>query len=255
MNLKLDFIASRRRLIKLIYIPVVLFLLLELIGGIWYIMGKKTHAEIVLALSLSSAYFFCVGVVFQFSAVALACHERFYAINERIKQKSRPNSFEVINCVDLFKDLMKIIQQINADLIQPMILIFAFLLITTAINVYTTIQIIMKATMFRPFLISTNTVWTISYFCLFLIAIYPSEASSNEGEKFIDFGKEILWNKNIFDDVTKKDFQLFISTFEKSKLHFQTVFFKLNWKLVFQVTINLFSPLLIAINSLFFFNF
>lgn len=216
-------------------IPVGLVSILSFTASMFFVLGSKHKFDVLLSLSLSIVYFYCVFFIFQFCGIAFACHERFCAINERTRMRYRPTSFEVVSCVEMYKNLTIIIQKIKDDLMQPMILIVAFLMMSTTLNVYQLVRLSMITIDMKAFMLIINLFWAFIYFYLLVIAIYASEITFKEGELFIDWGKEILWSKNFFNGAMKKDFKFFLATFDKTKLKFQTIFFDLDWKLLFQV--------------------
>lgn len=218
-------------------IPTGLITILLFIASTILIVEDSHKIDITLSLSLATVYFFCVGFSFQFCGVAFACRDRFRALNELTRLRFRLTSFEVVSCVELHKKLTIIIQKINEDLMQPLILILGLLMMSITLNVYQLVRLSMITTGTETFMLIINFCWFFVYFYLLVIAIYASEITYKEGEKFIDWGKEALWSKNFLEGAMRTDFKFFLATFDKTRLKFQTIFFDVDWKLLLQVNL------------------
>lgn len=192
--------------------------------------------DLIFLLMFLSIYVLNFGVILQFSFLALSCRDRLKLLNDKISLKFQPTAYEIIVSVDRFKEVIKIMHKIN-DIAQSLILIFAYLLIITTINVYsvTKLPTYLKETIKDYLLIFQTFSWTLVAISNKLIAIYSAQSSINEAEIFLKLVKDILWEQRITDKIIRKKVEFFLSSIDREEIKFKTIFFSIDWNLVFQV--------------------
>lgn len=214
-------------------ITLVLFslsLYLVLSGGSPY-----KNYELVMIVSTYLGFFSNIGFIFLFIGIVFGCRDRFNALNRRILLRLQPTSFEVRHCVELYQDLVKIIQKINRELAHPLILIFTSILITLTFNTFTSIKLYNKNLSGNRALIIINIFWTLKNSYMMIIVIQSSEGARNEAQKFLEHGRKILWEKKISDNQLSEDFKFFILSMNRENLQLKTIFFNIDWTLLLNV--------------------
>lgn len=244
----LDFIFIRRRLYTRIIIPAgIIFSIASSITTTLNAINTSNWSSNTFLLMFLLAYFLCFGVILQFSFFALACRDRFKLINEKIALKFQPTSHEIITSVDLFKELLKIMHKIN-DTAQSLILIFAHLLLLITINIYSATKLpFFFENSYEDFiLISQNCLWIAVVISQKLILIYSTQSAFNQAEIFLKLIKDILWHQQITNEISRRKIEFFILSIDRTEIKFKTIFFDIDWKLLFKVR---FIRIILKINS------
>jgi hypothetical protein len=186
----------------------------------------------VMTYSISVAYFYGIGFIFEFSSAAMACCERFRIINERINK----NANEIQWIIQLYQKLLKVLEHINEKISPLLIPLMLWLLITQTFMIYTVVRLLLKTSTKsnRFHMIFLNILYSFVYVYLIAVPCYAAECAYKEGMKFKEICYEILCSKKI-SNIAAKDLKLYVDSINESKLQLQTFFFNIDWKLWFQV--------------------
>lgn len=179
-------------------------------------------------------WIFINGICLQFICAAVGCRDRISLINERISRKYRLSSQEICNFIGLYKKLFKISSEINATLTTPLLPILAIIFISLIFDVYTFVRTIVKSSVDFPIVIGGISSLII-YITPPVAIIYAAESNLKEIEDIKEIGYDVLCNRRIFDKETKEIFMIFLHSINIQKIRLQTIFFDLDWKLIFKV--------------------
>jgi hypothetical protein len=177
--------------------------------------------------------FMIVGIVYQFVCATIGLRDRIDLITNRISIKYRLSSFEVLNYIILYQKLFKISEDIQNYLTMQVLPIIAGVFINLVFQSY----LILRA-MFRESeltFVVAGLVWSVVYTFPLFIIINASESFSQSLRSTKNVCHEILWSGRILDVQSREPFSNFLRSMKVSDLKMKTVFFDLDWKLIFQV--------------------
>lgn len=189
------------------------------------------------------AFYYSIGICFQFAFATCATSDRIRIVNERISSKHLLNSFDVQNFIEMYRKLFKISIKINKTLTVQLVAIFTFLFITITFEFYSVVRMLFRDSslvLSVKLLVCLNaTLWTLAFIYPLFAVIKASEMAIEEIDKIKDIGYDILCRQKIFDYDSEKTFDIFMRSIERQKLQPQTLFFNLDWNLFFKVTNSL----------------
>lgn len=196
----------------------------------------RLKTDLIMSSIFLITYFYLIGIIFQFVSPVIACRDRMRNISSQISSKFRLNSFEIQNHVQLYRRLLKIVDDINKHLTMPLLPIFTFSFITITFEFYSVVRLIFKESDFKLFFGVNSTVWSLLFLIPFLIVIYAAEGAMVEIDKIKDVAFDALCCHKIFDARSEATFNVFLSSIDRPRLQFQTIFFNLDWHLFFKVS-------------------
>lgn len=181
------------------------------------------------------SYLQLIGIIFQFVCPVVACRDRLQIISCRISLKFRLNSFEVQNYIKLYRRLLKIVDDINRNLTMSLIPIFTFSFVTITFEFYTVVRMMFKSSDLKLFFGINATLWTLLFILPFLVVIHAAESAMEEIDNIKDVGFDALCSQKIFEAQSERVLNIFLTSIDRPRLQFQTIFFNLDWHLFFKV--------------------
>lgn len=236
MNFHTNFLDHRKKSTVYIALSFFIVIALTIFTQACLFLDDRLKGDLIMTSIFLMAYFYSIGIIFQFVCPVIACRDRMRNISSRISLKFRLNSYEVQNYVQLYRRLMKIIDEINKHLTMPLIPIFTFLFITITFELYSVVRLIFKNSDFKLFFGTFSTLWSLLFLLPFLIVIYAADSAMIEIDKIKDVGFDALCCQKVFDAHSEITFNFFLSSIDRSRLQFQTIFFHLDWQLLFKVS-------------------
>lgn len=196
--------------------------------------GYNMH-DFFMTISYVIGYAYMVFIICQYICASYACRERLLTVKRKLSFRSQLNSQEVREYVELSMALFQILRKINKYLTFPLIIIFLCLLLDFTFEFYGVAREFFVSS-FNTFIIGYNgSFWCLLEIYPIIMTIYFSESTWKAVEGIKDVGCSILCDQRIFDFKTERSFNYFIKSIKKQKLQGSTIFFQLDWKLLFQV--------------------
>lgn len=237
MNFHTNFLDHRKKTTFYISLLFLIVLALTIFTQACLFIDDRLKSDLIMTSIFLMTYFYSIGIIFQFVCPVIACRDRMRTISSRISLKFRLNSYEIQNYVQLYRRLMKIVEDINKHLTMPLIPIFTYFFVTITFEFYSVVRLIFKNSDFKLFLGVFSTLWSLLYLLPFLIVIYAADSAMIEIDKIKDVGFDALCCQKIFDAHSEIIFNFFLSSIDRSRLQFQTIFFHLDWHLFFKVSL------------------
>lgn len=200
-----------------------------------YLADGRLKFDIVMIVCYVVSLTYSNAITCQFISAAISCRDRLKAINRRILIKNHQTSMEIRSCMNLYRKIFLIIDEINKILTLPLILIFTYLFVVITFEFYAAVRVFYKNSDIRYLVGSNASLWSFIEICPIFTSIYVAESTIDEIENIKKIGYEILCTHRIFDPQTEKIFNYFLKSIERSKLQPKTIFFNLDWNLFFQV--------------------
>lgn len=193
----------------------------------------------ITAIPMSLAYLYgftyLVAIVSQFVCASSACQERFLILKKEISKNLTLGPVEVQNYIELCNKLLKILHRINKYLTTPMILIFLSMLIDVTFEFYDILRAIYSKVNSPEIVIYNGILWAMVEVYPFIITIYFSEKTWKAVEDFKKVGNEILFYQKIQNVHSETAFDCLMRFMKREKFIGHTIFFNLDWKLLFEV--------------------
>lgn len=199
------------------------------------VTGEIFDTMNILSVSTVLALLFFIGYMFEFAVLAIACHDRFKAINKKILSRRFLTRYDVAEFVEHHKKLLRIIEKIDEHLSPALIPIYFCLLFTATFMAYTEVRLILKTILLKTYLIINNFVWTFIYFNLMMVPCYAAEALRTEERKFKEICCDFLVANKFSDHDARRSLKIFVNLIDNSKAQLRTIFFNIDWNLLFQV--------------------
>lgn len=177
--------------------------------------------------------FMIVGIVYQFVCATIGLRDRIDLITNRISIKYRLSSFEVFNYIILYQKLFKISEDTQKYLTMQVLPILAGVFINLVFQSYLILRAMLRAGELT--FVVAGLVWSVVYTFPLFIIINASESFSESLKTTKSVCHEILWSQRILDVHSRKAFSHFLKSMKISDLKMKTIFFDLDWKLIFQV--------------------
>lgn len=210
---------------------------------------RNNAVDFIMTYSLSVAYFYFIGFIFQFACAAIACRDRFLMINEKLSRKIFFTYYEMQAYIELYQKLLKIMEHINEYLAPPLIPVFTMFLVLETFMTYTVVRLLLHSGN-QHFMIAMNLMWSSIYYYLSMIAMHSSESAYKEGFRFKNICYEILCFKGASIESTRT-LKMFLASITHSRLQLRTIFFDINWMLLLEMcaTITMFIIITIQFDT------
>ncbi|KAG5670827.1 hypothetical protein PVAND_001062 [Polypedilum vanderplanki] len=178
-------------------------------------------------------YVYCNAFIFQFSCATIAIRDRFNLLHEKVSSTSNFNNYEINFIIDLYKRLFNLINLVNSYLSFQLIPVIAYTLMSTTFTFYGTFRLFATDSDFKYIFLGSEFVNITSNLLILLTLIHCSVTAIESAERFFDIAYEIKSELKISNRETQIEFMDFVKFMKGKKIRLGTVFFDVDWKLLF----------------------
>lgn len=214
---------------------------MSIVIPVLFFFDARFSSDLIIGICYATSYFYLIGIIFQFICPVVACRDRMRIISSRVSAKFRLNSFEIQNYVQLYRRLLRIVDDINKHLTAPLLPILAYLFISITFEFYAVVRLIFRNTDFKLLVGVSAALWTLVLCLPFIVVIHAAESAMEEIDKIKDVGFDALCCQKVFDAQSEKTFNIFITSIDRTRLQFRTIFFNLDWQLLFKVSFSIYT--------------
>lgn len=242
MNFHVNFAQHRRRSAIYIYGFFMFEIFITILTTVIFHFNHLSWETAFKIFFATSCYvlsnYMILGVVFQFVCGVIALRDRFNLITYRMSIKYRLSSFEILNYVELYKKLIKIALLIQRHLTMQLLPVFFFSFVNLNFGLYSIARsfVSVNGSKEGKLQIIADSIWIFVFIFPMVAVVQASESTQEAFEDVKNVGYEILSTQRVLNTEPKEAFTYFLKLMKLSKLRMQTIFFDLDWKLIFKVS-------------------
>lgn len=175
---------------------------------------------------------YCKLFIFQFSCTTISIRDRFNMLHTKdIRQKS-----EIYLVLEGYEKIFQCVELINENLTFQLISVFGFILVIATFEFYSIISISNQESAMIEKMIP-SMVWICLYLYYCILAIYPASSAASCFEKINSIEDKILKSIKYIDQDSYQYFQAYLRHIRGHKWKFESIFFDIDWRLLFGVSL------------------
>jgi hypothetical protein len=237
MNSSIDLKKQRRELFWWLLISNFILQFLNIAPQLLIKLIREFEVGSFMTITFTLTFVYMENMIFQFAIAAMAIHMRFARLNSKLEVKMKNlDIFTSELLTDAYEMLFKCMLMINSSLTLQLVPMFTFSLVTITFSIFSVLQLYftVKMNLFYTMFLLANILWTSIQLFLVFIAIFSAEILMKNVKKFFELKFEM--EKCRFDDKLKQKFTTLIKFVKETDYQPQTIFFKIDWKLLMMVS-------------------
>lgn len=230
--LSIDYNSHRNKAVFYIYGTIFVFIIMTISTELY--LSSEYGVDIILEVLYVIQSFYCILFIFQFICPAIAVRERF----EILKGRKMKTKSDVHLTLDIYEKLFECVMLINENLTNQLIYVFELILITVTFEFHNVVATLLNESSVNFIPLTPSLAWIFFYLCYVIIAVHPASNAASVFKQFNSIEYQILKILRYSDQTSYQFYKAFLKYINGYKRKFETIFFDIDWRLLFGVRIK-----------------
>lgn len=198
---------------------------------------ENVSYDISMSVFFNVLNIYCVPFIFQFACPVIAIRDRFNLIFA--KQYSK--KFEINVSLEIYEMLFQCIDLINSNLTFQLIYMFGFMLVSIIFEIHTVLVVFHQQSQTKFLVLIPNVLWMLLYLHLWIIVIHSSVSAMNSFSQIGSIEYKILRDMKSLEPAASQYIKAYLRHIRGLRKNFETIFFDIDWRLLFGVIEGVFK--------------
>lgn len=192
--------------------------------------------DYLMSISYSFVDIFFITFSFQFAFAAVAVKDRLKILNLKMNSLKNIDENTTNLMIELYQKLFDQMDLINSSFTFQLILMFGYILPSTMFSSYNILRLLSRDSDLKCVLMFTNSIWISAHTFILTVPVYAGHTTTEIAEKVPQIVCRLIQNRSTQNDQIRSNLKMFLRAANCRQINLRTVFFKLNWELIFKVT-------------------